>query len=529
MESINTKILKTALIALMILLVFSDCKKEDDTTPPAPLKITLKATDASSYGSDDGKIESSVSGGTSPYTFLWSNGATTENLEKIGAGWYSLTVTDAVNQVIADSSQVSQPDPTALIINLQVTDVSAYNGTDGAITPSVNGGEPPYSFLWSTGATSQNLTGLEAGTYSVTVQDESGNTETDTATVSQPEPEMLSLQLEISHVSVYNGSDGSINLTVTGGVPPYIFNWSDGSTSEDLSDLSKGTYSVTVTDQLDSACYDTAEVLQPTPDTMLLSATVTNESTAGAGDGAIDLTVSGGIAPYTFKWSNSASTEDISSLTAGSYKVTVTDFNDIYASDSFTLICEDDGTVVDIDGNVYATVTIGNQTWFAENLKVTKSPDGNSITSYCYNELVANCENCGRLYTWNVAMNGSTTEKAQGLCPDGWHIPTDGEWKELEMALGMSQAQADMSNTWRGNDEGTKIISGGTSGMNILLCGRRSSSGSYSLFNSYEYTWTSTESGSSYAWRRCFRVDPQIGRYDTFPKSYAFSIRCIKD
>jgi uncharacterized protein (TIGR02145 family) len=127
-------------------------------------------------------------------------------------------------------------------------------------------------------------------------------------------------------------------------------------------------------------------------------------------------------------------------------------------------------------------------------------------------------------------MNGKNEEGSQGICPCGWHIPTDGEFKKLEIFLGMTQTEANMVNDWRGVEVGTKLKKGGTSGFEAQLSGRRTSNGAFSLLGRAEYTWTSTTFETHYAWRRCldaFRND--VGRWNTFPKTYAFSVRCIKD
>ncbi len=155
------------------------------------------------------------------------------------------------------------------------------------------------------------------------------------------------------------------------------------------------------------------------------------------------------------------------------------------------------------------------------------APDGRQITSYVYGNNEENAKIYGRLYTWDVAMNGSTKEMAQGICPAGWHIPSDGEWKTLEIFLGMTQQEADIANDWRGYGVGTKLKNGGASGYDALYSGRYS--GSYALLNQFEYIWTSTEVGD-YAWRRCLdENNPKVGRYDSFPKTWGFSIRCLKD
>jgi uncharacterized protein (TIGR02145 family) len=274
------------------------------------------------------------------------------------------------------------------------------------------------------------------------------------------------------------------------------------------------------------------EEKKPEYEMLVLDYTVRDVSAYGLSDGAIDMSVSGGMSPYRYNWSNGSAEEDIDSLFAGTYSVTVTDAVDSAATDSMVVYQPDPvNTVIDIEGNIYPVVKIGTQTWMAKNIRVTKFPDGSDITSYCYNDNPGYQDTYGRLYTWDAAMNGSVVEMAQGICPDGWHIPSDGEWKTLEMYLGMTKEEADMVNVWRGEGVGTALKRGGSSGYEALLSGKRSSSGTYTLLGAYEYVWTSTEAEDTiYAWRRCLsNPDARVGRWNTFPKNYAFSVRCLKD
>jgi uncharacterized protein (TIGR02145 family) len=186
------------------------------------------------------------------------------------------------------------------------------------------------------------------------------------------------------------------------------------------------------------------------------------------------------------------------------------------------------------NGQSYPTVQIGEQCWMAKNLNIgvmlvgsDMSSDNGIIEKYCWGDFDDNCEIYGGLYMWDEMMNYVNSEHAQGICPNGWYIPSDGEVKTLEIALGMEPSIADLSNTWRGTNEGTQIKIGGSSGFNALLSGARTGPSSFMLLNSYEFFYTSTESGSS-AWRRCVRDDASnIGRFNTYPKSYALSVRCI--
>jgi uncharacterized protein (TIGR02145 family)/prepilin-type N-terminal cleavage/methylation domain-containing protein len=183
-------------------------------------------------------------------------------------------------------------------------------------------------------------------------------------------------------------------------------------------------------------------------------------------------------------------------------------------------------------GGTFAGITIGSQTWATSNLNVgsmiagTATPsDNGTVEKYCYGDSEANCTSYGALYTWDEAMQYSTTAGAQGICPSGSHISTDDEWKTLEMSLGMTQAQAN-SNGWRGTDQGTQLKTGGTSGMNIPLAGYHSTAGSYAELGAYAYVWSSSESGSS-AWRRGFFSGSATAIRYSSVKAYGFSVRCL--
>ncbi len=188
------------------------------------------------------------------------------------------------------------------------------------------------------------------------------------------------------------------------------------------------------------------------------------------------------------------------------------------------------------DGQIYKVIKLGNQWWMAENLNVGEMIDGGVnqqdngiIEKYCYNNDTSRCLECGGLYQWNEMMQYTTGESARGICPENWHVPSDAEWKELEIFLGMSQSDVDKENTWRGSPVGTKLKEGGTSGYDEKLCGRRNSDGTFAWDGRYGYPYTSTEHGSN-AWRRCLDVNASsVGRWNTFPKNYAFSVRCITD
>lgn len=186
------------------------------------------------------------------------------------------------------------------------------------------------------------------------------------------------------------------------------------------------------------------------------------------------------------------------------------------------------GTVKDIEGNVYRTVKIGDQWWMAENLRVTRTPDGDSVNSVCYRNDPENERIYGRLYTWDVAMNGSTSEKAQGIAPDGWHIPDDEDWERLYEALGgMTVAGGKMK------EEGTAYWqppnTGATneSGFGALPAGGYSM-GLFEGLGIGTHFWSSTGSGSKTSVPSLHAESLEVLRFEV-PKKFFHSVRCVKD
>lgn len=187
------------------------------------------------------------------------------------------------------------------------------------------------------------------------------------------------------------------------------------------------------------------------------------------------------------------------------------------------------------NNNYYKTIKTGNQCWMNENLNTgqminssSDQSDNSTIEKYCYNDDANNCATCGGLYQWDELMQYQTAESSQGICPEGWHVPSDEEWKTLEISLGMSQTDANKGG-WRGNPIGTSLKQGGASGFDALLCGRCSETNTFLLNGSNGYIQSSTQSNGNMYIRGLENTSGEVGRINEQPKTAAFSVRCIKD
>ena len=167
------------------------------------------------------------------------------------------------------------------------------------------------------------------------------------------------------------------------------------------------------------------------------------------------------------------------------------------------------------DSQSYTTLKVGDQCWMAKNLNYAVTS-----TSWCYNNTPSNCTNYGRLYSWTAATSA---------CPSGWRLPTDAEWKTLEIAEGMTQADADADGSYRGT-AGTKLKINGASGFNALMAGLRDPSANFNDLSSVGYYWTSTVGNlTTKAYRRTFSTT-EAGVYrGDMHKDNGFSVRCLKN
>jgi hypothetical protein len=179
---------------------------------------------------------------------------------------------------------------------MATTNIACFGTTTGAIDVSVIGGVPNYTYLWNTTATTQDLSALNIGQYILQLTDGNGCVVYGSSTISQPAAP-LTIQVTGTNITCYNGTDGSINLTINGGSQPYLINWSNGATTEDLYNLLPGIYTVTVTDSNNCVLSGSMNISQPPQPLSINNVNLTQISCYGLSNGQVDISVSGGSFP----------------------------------------------------------------------------------------------------------------------------------------------------------------------------------------------------------------------------------------
>ncbi len=305
-------------------------------TQPAMMTATLTPTVIACFGTATGAISVAPSGGTAPYNYMWTNGiGNTANPTNLSAGFYAVTVTDANGCIFSSNTTINQLP--AMSVSSTAIPVLCFGGNSGGILLNITNGNAPYSFNWTNGVGNiQNPAGLTAGTYQVTVTDANGCSGTTSAIITQP-TSAISATTTNGSVLCNGNQTANISVTATGGTPPYNYSWSNGiGTSSTPSNVGVGTYTVTVTDSKGCSFSTTATVTEPTA----LTATATGSVLLCHGDtnGTISSNVTGGTAPYSYAWSNTASNiPNQTGLTNGIYTVTITDNNGCSTTTSATV------------------------------------------------------------------------------------------------------------------------------------------------------------------------------------------------
>jgi len=327
---------------------------------PAAISLTLNSADVLCNGGTTGMAMATTAGGTGAFTYTWSNGETSATATGLMAGVYTIAVRDANG--CSETGSVTISEPTAIGINTSSTDATACGAADGTGLVVATGGTTPYTYAWSNGQTTDNLSSVGFGVYTITVTDDNGCMKDGAVTIG--EPSGVSVTATVTDVLCFNTNTGTSTAVAAGGIAPYMYAWSDGQMTDVATGLIAGAYSVTATDDAGCRAFTNVTITEATPITLSVSST---DATCGTcTDGSAMAQVLGGVAPYTFAWSNGATSALNIGLAVGAYTVTITDANGCTTNSSVTVslfVSVDNNTVEAVKlypNPTTATITIEN-------------------------------------------------------------------------------------------------------------------------------------------------------------------------
>jgi gliding motility-associated-like protein len=316
-------------------------------------QITISKTDAS-CGINNGTILSNTIFGTAPLNYTWSNSAISPNLFNVDSGNYSVIVTDANN--CSDTATQYLPRLAKLTANFTTTKTVCGSST-GTIQSFVSGGKPTFLFAWSNGKNTINQSNLLAGTYTLTLSDNGNCTITENVIVEdRKKPKITSLITN----AVCSQSNGSIDVTIVDGNPPFNYNWASGQTSQDLFNLNSGFYRLTVTDSM--GCKDSSTLLVDNGTTPKLEWIDSTNSTCGLANGRLIVDLPRGVSPKVYTWSNGFVGDTLKNVATGKYYITITDARQCFIVDSFTVRTTTVPKLSFITQNAYCDRPTGNIT-----------------------------------------------------------------------------------------------------------------------------------------------------------------------
>lgn len=279
------------------------------------------------HAGTDGIVNVTVNGGVQPYAFLWNPGnAVTPNLNNVTANTYSVTVSDANLCTVTATATLTEPSP--YTISLSTANLLCFGGTDATAALTVSGETPPYTYFWSNFSTAPSISGLDAGPFSVVVEDQNGCDTIVTSTITSPAE--IDIQLTAVEPLCADSGNGAITTVTTGGTTPYTYQWTGtGGFTSALQNppVGTGSYSLTVTDA--NQCTGSESIGVNAPSAFTVTVVGVNPNCIGDSTGVATASTTGGNSPLTYVWSRSANDNlsYIDHLPRGSYYVTVTDAN----------------------------------------------------------------------------------------------------------------------------------------------------------------------------------------------------------
>ncbi|MBN8703930.1 MAG: PKD domain-containing protein, partial [Bacteroidetes bacterium] len=435
----------------------NSCQKISTYTvnQPAALSATISTSNSLCYIANNGTASVNVSGGTAPYSYLWSNNGVTQSVSGLAPNNYSVTITDANGCTLIETTIITEP--TAIADSTTFTNVSCNQGTDGAIFTKLTGGVIPYSYLWNNNQTIDTLLNLSAGGYTLTTTDANGCSLITNYVITEPTP--LTSIITLTNNTCYLSNDAAIAATGVGGVGNYSYYWSNSDITSTIINLAQGIYTLTLSDNNNCTRIDTVTITEPTPITSAV--TTTNVSCFAGTDGSASATASGGTGAHTFNWSNATQGTSTANLNAGNYSVLVTDIYGCSTTEYFTIT---EPLPINISVASFSVSCSG----------------GSNGTA-----LVASSSGGTPAYTY-VWTNGSTTINTTGLAAGNYSLQvTDAKGCTYVQSVSISQPASIVLNN---SQSEVSCFSGSDGSITVTALGGT---------GNYNYSWSNTETTSN--------------------------------
>jgi gliding motility-associated-like protein len=353
-----------------------------------------------------GAIDLIPIGGEGEFTYAWETGDIEEDLNMLFAGLYWVTVTDELGCTAAKFFIVDNPSD--IVVESEIIHTDCENGNNGSINLTVEGGEAPYEYFWSSGQTEDQLSDLAPGSYTVTIVDNANCQQIEFYEIVGPNA--INIDEVITQPSCANLDGGTIEVNVEGGEGNISLLWSNGMDGSILSDLAEGIYYLTVTDEagcIDSVSYEIIE-----PSEIIVSGSTTQSSCGGGLDGSIELDFSGGTGTLSVLWNNGSEEDNLTGLSSGIYHVSISDENGCMVVDSFEVF-EDAEINLDetidhvscfeaINGSIIIELSGGEEPYTTVWNTGSMESFISDLSSGQYSVTVTDANNCSRIQSFEV-------------------------------------------------------------------------------------------------------------------------------
>ncbi len=393
----------------------SNTIKIEVTAPPTASFSSVK--NLICRGDNSGELTITATGLYPPFAYKWNNGKTEPTLTGLSAGNYSVTVTDMKGCSVVKNSAITQP-ATALVLTKSIVALKCNGDNNGSASIVATGGVAPYTYLWNTGANTTSISNLIAGQYAVSVKDANGCQKVANFNVTQPSKVWANASKQ--DVTCFGLSNGSITTAASGGTAPYTYKWSNLVTNPNISNLSSGTYTLTISDA--NSCTFYKDFLINQPKDIVASISKSDTKCFGSADGTAKIVANGGNGGFTYLWSNGNTTQQMLSLAKGTYTVTVCDAKQCKKSATTTISTPTDITLSLLPttaGSCPRSATIKAVGGTAPYRYSKNGVNFNNINVFCNLPLGANtitvrdANNCTKSLNINISAYGAVTRSLE--------------------------------------------------------------------------------------------------------------------